>query len=183
MKVFWRIVGGLFGGIILLVLAAAIFSSEGVVTNPSSTASSSGPQGQAPEFSASTFSGEQIELAKLYEDRPVILDFWATWCPNCQRDMPVLSRLQEKYKDEVTVLGVNLREGSQDVEDFHRERNLSFDSVLDESGSISSQYGIAYTNTHVLINTNGEIIDVVTGDIGEGSFISLIEAETPSADQ
>lgn len=173
MNLFWRVVGGLFGGIILILIAAAIFSGEAITTNPSNTAGSSGPGGPAPAFTGQTFEGEQISLEELYNEKPVILDFWATWCPNCRRDMPILSDLQEKYIDDVTVLGVNLRESSGEVSSFHSERGLSFTSILD-SGSIARQYGVTYTNTHVLIGTDGEIIDVITGDISERHFTQLL---------
>lgn len=174
MKMFWKITGGLFAAIFVLLIFSAIVAEESAfTTNPAQAGGSSGPQGPAPTFVAETVSGETINLTSLHQEKPVILDFWATWCPNCRRDMPVLNELANKYQDQVTVLGVNLQEDESSIRDFNSEFGIDFDSVLD-AGEIARSYGVAYTNTHVLIDTDGNIVNIVTGDITEAQVIALI---------
>ena len=62
----------------------------------------------APDFTLKDLNNGTITLSSYQGDKPVVLDFFATWCPNCQRDMPILSSLYDKYKDEVEVIGVNM---------------------------------------------------------------------------
>ncbi len=182
MKRVAQVFGGLFGAFFLLILFSAIFAGNSeFLTNPATAGSSTGPQGQAPAFTAEAVNGETLSLVDLHSEKPVILDFWATWCPNCRRDMPRLSALAEKYADDVTVLGVNLQEDEDSVKEFNREFGTTFNSVVDE-GAIARSYGIAYTNTHVLIDTEGNIFDVISGDISESQVVALIEASQDSAE-
>ncbi len=178
MKIFKYISIGLFGGIFVLLIISAIVADESAFgINPSSASSSAGPQGHAPSFNGETVSGQEISLASLYNEKPVILDFWATWCPNCRRDMPKLSKLASKYKDDITVLGVNLQEDNGSINEFNNKFGIGFDSIID-AGNIARSYGVAYTNTHVLIDSSGNIVDIISGDIAEANFTRLIASST-----
>src|SRR3989344_9646414 len=61
----------------------------------------------APDFTLQRLGGGTITLAEFRGVKPVVLDFWASWCPNCQRDMPKLNEMYEKYKDDIEVIGIN----------------------------------------------------------------------------
>ncbi|MBI2607860.1 MAG: TlpA family protein disulfide reductase [Candidatus Doudnabacteria bacterium] len=126
------------------------------------------------DFTLTSLDGADIALAGYRGQKPVILDFWATWCPNCRRDMPVLNRLYQKYKEDVEVIAVNLRENERTVRRFVEEEGFTFPVVLDPRGKVSREFGIQYTNTHVFINKNGRILKVLPGDIAESDFLSLI---------
>ena len=89
--------------------------------------------------------------------------------------MPKLNKFYEKYKDNVEVLGVNLQESEKTVEEFISSRGITFPIVLDPRGQVSRTFGIRYTNTHVLINKEGRIVRVVSGDIKESDVLSLFE--------
>jgi len=134
----------------------------------------SGHLALAPDFTLEKLDGGKITLSDYRGDKPVILDFWTTWCPNCQRDMPVVSRLYEKYRNQVEIIGVNMRESSRVAQGFVSSRNILFPIVMD-SGRVANQYGIRYTNTHVLIDKNGSIVQTVPGDLRESHVLSLIQ--------
>ena len=131
---------------------------------------------KAPDFTLETIDGEKITLSDYQGARPVVLDFFATWCPNCQRDMPRLSGLYEKYKDDVEVIGVNLQESPAKVRSFRDSRNIAFPIVLDPAQQATRKYGVRYTNFHVLIDTEGKIVGTVPGDISESHILSLINS-------
>lgn len=128
----------------------------------------------APAFSLEDLSGTTISLADYQGVKPVILDFWATWCPNCQRDMPRLNVYYEKYKDKVEVIGINLQENKSLVAKFVEQKGLTFPIVLDPASIASRSYGVRYTNYHVLIDINGNIVTTVPGDIRESDIQALI---------
>jgi peroxiredoxin len=128
----------------------------------------------APNFSVTSLSGTPIALADFKGEKPVILDFFATWCPNCRRDMPKLSTWYEQYKDQVEVIGVNLQERDAVVRRYIEEAGISFPIVLDPRAETARAYGVQYTNYHVLIDREGNIAGFVPGDISEAHILSLI---------
>lgn len=129
----------------------------------------------APDFSLARLGGGTISVAEFRGKKPVIVDFWASWCPNCRRDMPNLNRYYEKYKDQVEVIGVNLQEAEPTVKDFIASRGISFPIALDPTGHASQIYGIQYTNTHFLIDKEGSLVRQIPGDIRESDIQSLIQ--------
>ena len=144
------------------------------IRNQASIGSSAGSQ-LAPDFALTKLGGGTISLAEFRGKKPVVVDFWASWCPNCRRDMPNLNRFYEKYKDEVEVIGVNLQENDSTVRDFVASRGISFPIALDPRGQASNAFGIQYTNTHLLIDINGNLVRAIPGDIRESDIASLIE--------
>lgn len=131
---------------------------------------------QANDFSLSQLGGGTITLSQYQGEKAVILDFFATWCPNCRRDMPKLSKWYEKYKDQVEVIGINLRENEEKIKDFIDSRSISFPIALDPHGRTSQAYGIRYTNTHILISKEGNVVREIPGDIKESDIVSLIQS-------
>lgn len=132
---------------------------------------------QAPEFNLERLDGGKITLSDYKGEMPVILDFWASWCPNCRRDMPRLSRFYETYKNDVEVIGINLQENRKTAGDYISSASISFPIALDPFGATSRNYGVRFTNTHILIDSNGDIFRSVPGDISEAQILELIEHE------
>ena len=120
------------------------------------------------------FGGGTIDLKDYIGKKPVVLDFWASWCPNCQRSMPVLNQLYLKYKDKVEVIGINIQEPENLIKKFVESYKINFPIVFDFDGEISREYGINYTNVHVLVGIDGKVIKVIPGDIAEADIKSLL---------
>lgn len=173
----------LIGGAILIAIGLLVsvkIYSGGVNRGASSygnsyQASIGGGSQSAPNLSLQKLGGGTISLAEFRGKKPVIVDFWASWCPNCRRDMPNLNRYYEKYKDKVEVIGVNLQENESTVQDFISSRGISFPIALDPSGLASNSFGIQYTNTHIIIGKDGNIIRNIPGDIQESDIASLVQ--------
>ena len=170
----------LIGGVVIVVAGLLIWGLSNNGASPSGTASvqdsvSTGSNDHpAPDFTLQKLGGGTISLAEFRGKKPVVVDFWASWCPNCRRDMPNLNRFYEKYKDKVEVIGVNLQEKESTVQNFISSRGISFPIAFDPSGSASRAFGIQYTNTHVLIDMNGNLVRTIPGDIRESDIESLI---------
>lgn len=173
----------LAGGAILLVVGLLIFAK--IYTGHSVSGSNPYPQGSAsvvgvfpknlaPDFTLQKLGGSTLTLSEWRGKKPVVVDFWASWCPNCRRDMPNLNLYYEKYKDRVEVVGVNLQENEGTVQDFISSRGITFPIAFDPSGQASSAFGIQYTNTHFLIDKDGNLERTIPGDIREEDIISLI---------
>jgi len=121
---------------------------------------------QAPSFSVKTLDGKPLRSVELRK-RPMILDFWATWCGPCRASMPHLSTMQARYeKQGLTVIGMSVDEsGVQNVRRFANQLGVKFtlamanDEILDAYGPIRS------IPTTFFINRKGDIVRRVVGYI------------------
>lgn len=123
----------------------------------------------APNFSLPLLGGGVVSLADFHGKKPVILAFWTTWCPNCRHNMPQMNVYYKKYKDKVALVGINMQEDTKTVADFVAADKIIFPVALD-SGSAAQAYGAQYTNTHILVDKDGNIIKTLVGDIKEEDF-------------
>ena len=165
--------------IVLTLMGIAIYATQGG-NKPSDTKTSSVSSGEsakqvAPDFSLEKLGGGTISLAEYKGRKGVVLDFFATWCPNCRRDMPKLSGFYEKYKDQIVVIGVNLHEDKSVVGKFIEKNDITFPIALDPSGGVARSYGARYTNFHVLIDKEGNAIKAIPGDISESDIHLLLK--------
>ena len=165
------IVGGLYRG-------STAYTNSSLIHNGASADRALATNDAAPDFTLQKLNGGTISLSEFRGKKPVVVDFWASWCPNCRRDMPNLNRFYEKYKDKVEVIGVNLQERESVVEDFIKSRQIAFPIAFDPGGYASSAFGIRYTNTHILIDKDGNLLRTIPGDISETDIASLIDAGT-----
>lgn len=169
----------LIGGIILAaggLAAFGIFSGRdsATVAHPViQNISSKTANASAPDLTLQKLDGGTLSLSEFKGKKAVVLDFWASWCPNCRRDMPNLSRFYQAHKDAVEVIGVNLQESAATVRDFIASRSISFPIALDPYGRASGAFGIRYTNTHILIDKAGNLVRAIPGDIQESDIVSL----------
>lgn len=131
-----------------------------------------------PDFNLQGLDGNTIALSQYIGQKPIILDFWASWCHNCQRDMPKMQEFYQEYGGQFEIIAINLSENKKIAQDFIDKHNLTYPIALDESGQVGAQYGILYTNTHILINKDGTAADVVVGDINKNHIDSLLKGET-----
>lgn len=165
-------------GLIMIGLSAktktSLTSSENIVPQTNLKGDISN-QAQLSDFSLEKLGGGTITLSEFRDKKPVVVNFWASWCPNCQRDMPKLNGYYEKYKNDVEVIGVDIQESQSVVQDFVDSHKIMFPIALDKDGRVSEEFDIQYTNMHLLVNKEGIITRVVTGDIKESDIKSLIQ--------
>jgi peroxiredoxin len=126
----------------------------------------------APDFSLETSQGEKIELSAL-RGKPLILNFWASWCPPCRAEMPALQALHERYGSEFVLLGINAstQDSLPKAYQLIAELNLTFPILLDSSGTAVSAYRVFSLPTTFFIDRQGIIREVVVG--GPLSEVSL----------
>ncbi len=109
--------------------------------------------GAAPPLSGMSVNGEQIDLSALRGD-PVLVHFWATWCPTCKLEEGSIDRLSEDYQ----VVTVAMQSGNdRDVATYLRERSLGFDAVGDPFGEIASAWGVPAVPASFIVDADGEI--------------------------
>jgi len=104
---------------------------------------------KAPDFTL-TDSDRTVSLAQL-RGRPVLLNFWATWCPPCIEEMPSLVQLQKKVGDKVTILAVSEDADEKAYKQFIRDHNIALLTVRDPKNSANVLYGtFKFPETYVI---------------------------------
>lgn len=107
-----------------------------------------------------TVDGETVTLAKLSEEKPVLLYFWASWCGVCRFTTPDVARL---HQEGVNVMTIALRSGSEaDVSRWLTRKNVTFPVINDASGEISRRWEISVTPTLVIVS-KGEVVFTTSG--------------------
>lgn len=107
-----------------------------------------------------TVDGETVTLAKLSEEKPVLLYFWASWCGVCRFTTPDVARL---HQEGVNVMTIALRSGSEaDVSRWLTRKNVTFPVINDASGEISRRWEISVTPTLVIVS-KGEVVSTTSG--------------------
>ena len=118
----------------------------------------------APEFVHKDNKGNEHKLTD-YAGSGLVVNFWATWCPPCVKEMPSLQRLAEQVSAAgIKVLGINMGEDAETTIEFAKKYEVSFPLLLDESMSSSSSWLIKGLPTTYLINSSGEVVATVIGE-------------------
>lgn len=134
---------------------------------------------KAPNFSLQDMDGNSYKLSD-YEGEGVFLNFWGTWCAPCVKEMPAMDRQFEVYKDQgVNVLAVNIAQSDFEVQSFVDRFGLSFPVAIDNSKSVMTAYNIRPLPTTVLVNPEGRIQRIVTGEMTEEDIKGFMEEIRP----
>ncbi|MDP2719755.1 MAG: TlpA disulfide reductase family protein [Dehalococcoidia bacterium] len=146
-------------GILTAVLAALVLFSA---CGPSSGRGSPGGQ-PAPDFTLTTLDGGTVTLSAL-RGQPVLLNFWATWCPPCRQEMPLIQAIFEEKKDsDLHIVAVDIGEDLSTVKKFIEDEKLGFTIALDYRKQVAQTYGIQAIPTSFLIDREGRIIHTKVG--------------------
>jgi thiol-disulfide isomerase/thioredoxin len=121
--------------------------------------------GDAPEdVGFDLLDGRRVELGEL-EGQIVVLDFWASWCVPCRRQMPILEEFHDSLKtpDCLRMIAVNVRESRETAEKFLREFPVGYDVALDPDGIIAENFRVRSLPTLVVLDKKGEVLWVKEG--------------------
>jgi peroxiredoxin len=109
----------------------------------------------APEFTLKDVDGRDFTLASL-RGKPVLLDFWATWCEPCREEMPHIKALYDQFKDKgLMVVCVDTNEPAEKARKYFEDNHYSFISLVEGASNISKQYGAGGIPRVVLIDKDG----------------------------
>ncbi|WP_052137977.1 TlpA family protein disulfide reductase [Heyndrickxia ginsengihumi] len=117
----------------------------------------------APDFSLKNLNNETIHLSD-FKGKKVILNFWATWCPPCKKEMPLLEEVYKKYPSTVKIVSVNI-DPQADVKRYIQNTGITFPVLLDENGDVNEVYNVMTVPTTYLINGQGEIKQIQQGQL------------------
>ena len=117
----------------------------------------------APEFTVALYGGGELSSAAL-RGQVVMLDFWASWCPPCREEAPVLAQVYEEYRGRgVEFVGFNLWDNAGDAELFLQQQGHEYPNGVDEEGKIAISYGVRGIPEKFFLTRDGRIARKFSG--------------------
>lgn len=113
----------------------------------------------APDFQLQDINGQAVSLSA-YRGQPVLVNFWATWCPPCLLEMPTIQARYEMHHPELVVLAVDYGESVEEVTAYANSVGLTFDPLLDSRGEVTQLFQVRGNPTSYFIDQEG-IIQVI----------------------
>lgn len=122
----------------------------------------------APDFTMLDMEGNEVSLASFF-GKPIVLNFWASWCGPCKMEMPDFNEAYAAYKDEIEFLMVNMTDGSRETVEkassFIAESGYTFPVYYDTQYSAAITYSVSSLPTTYFINEEGELVTYAKGAI------------------
>lgn len=160
----------------LCAIALSLLACDPIEQVPAAEVRAAEP---APDFTLETLDGGEMTLSEL-RGKPVLVDFWATWCGPCEETIPVLVEFQRKYGERVGVLGISVDWEREAVAPFAREHRMNY-PVLFGDESLAMQYGAPGFPTLFVVDAQGQIVEAHVGVITlpelEASVAKLLGAD------
>ena len=136
------------------------------------------PLEAALDFTLTDRYGEEQKLSSFF-GKPIIINFWATWCGPCQMELPYFNEANEKYGDQLQFLMLDLADGAYETREgaiaFAENKGYSFPLFFDELGEGAMAYGITAIPLTVVINADGRIVDTHLGTMSSEELQVLID--------
>jgi cytochrome c biogenesis protein CcmG/thiol:disulfide interchange protein DsbE len=169
-----------FGTLILIVFVVAAFaviyygyqllSKETPIQNEGNSASK-----EDMDFTLMNADGKEISLSD-YRGKPVVLNFWASWCPPCKEEMPNFDKLSNQYEatGEVVFLMVNLTDGGRETMEtakaYLADNGFTLNVVFDENTVVANEFGISSIPTTYFIDADGSVQNIIIGALSESNL-------------
>lgn len=180
------------GAILLIIMGSLMISGQMKNVNtsfnaPSINQSSNGTDGDAgqkiipaPDFELTDLAGETVKISD-YKGKVVFLNFWGTWCPPCQAELPHIQKLAEKYQDSdevaiLTIVGYDPREKDEEgIRAYMETHGYTFRAAFDKEGNAGYLYGINSFPTTFMIDKESNVFGYVKGALDEAMMEEIID--------
>lgn len=127
-----------------------------------------------PDVTLTRLDGGNTQLTQL-TGQPMVVNLWATWCPPCRREMPMLEAAQQR-RPGVTFVFVNQRQGRAAIHDYLRDQDLKLDNVLiDTRGSIAQMAGSRALPTTLFYDASGRLVNTHVGMLTSASLAATLQ--------
>lgn len=115
-----------------------------------------------PTRAATSFDGDEVSLTD-YEGTPLVVNFWASWCPPCIAEMPDLETVHQAADGRVEFIGINTQDTPEEAEDLVEETGVTYDLLRDPDGDLFRDFGVFGMPTTFYVDAEGQIVGRHTG--------------------
>ena len=133
---------------------------------------------KASDFTLTDMNGDKVSLSD-YTGKPIVVNFWATWCGPCKMELPAFDELYKKYNGQVEFMMVNLTDGYQEtvegVKSFVSENGYEFPIFFDTELSASTAYNLYSIPRTIFVDKDGNLVNSHTGAMSESTLKQYIE--------
>jgi len=120
--------------------------------------------GDSPDFSSKTLDDADFTLSSL-KGKVILLNFWATWCPYCKREIPDFIQMTKDFKENgLEIVGIAFERDSTGIKEFVKERGINYEIVMGDN-QIAQQYGISGIPATFIIDKNGNLVKKYIGTV------------------
>lgn len=166
--------------IFVLILAAAFLGYQLLTTMyEPETVEQEATATMAADFTVYDSDGNPVTLSS-FRGKPVVMNFWATWCGPCQMEMPYFESLSKEYADQVQFMMVSLTDGQREtveyVKKFLEVNGYNFPAFYDEDMDAATTYSVYSIPLTLLIDAEGALVGSHTGAMDEKTLRNYIEA-------
>jgi peroxiredoxin len=159
-----------FAATLFLLCGAALAGPERVFSGDGTAVAFPGAvSGPAADFTLQGLDGRPVTLGPLLGKKPVLLVFWATWCPECKAAIPEINAMATgPLAEKLQIFGLDFRESGEKVARAVKSRGILYPVLLDERGQAARAYGVVGIPTYILIDRNGNVAwraHLLPGDI------------------
>lgn len=161
-KIYWIGAGGIF----VLAVAAAVLLNKG--SNPKELQ-------PAPDFSVQIIGGKRVSLQN-FRGKPLVVNFWASWCPSCREEMPALANVASRYGNRVRFLGIIFQDTEANAIAFEKQAKIPYKSALDPGGKAAAVYKISGVPETFVIDSKGRLRYSWIGAIDEKRLTDFVES-------
>lgn len=142
---------------VLIAVAPAAFGDEAALTPVEG-------EPMAPDFALQGPQGELYRLADL-RGQPLIVNFWATWCPPCRAEMPAMQRAWEQLQEEgIGVIAINVGEDAETIETFVEQVPVSFPLPMDTDSAVTQRWPLRGLPTTFVVAPDGRLVYKAAGE-------------------
>lgn len=165
-------------GIILALLAVAIgYTIYASVTKDKVDVLQRGMD--APDFEVVDLEGNIHRLSD-YKGQGVVLNFWGTWCEPCKREFPAIERQYKAFEEQgVHVLALNIAQSNLEVKNYVKNMGMTFPVAIDKTKSVMTAYNVTILPATILINSDGKVEQIITGEMSESQIVAHMESIKP----
>jgi len=128
----------------------------------------------APDFRLETLDGQVVTLSD-FQGKPVMLNFWASWCGPCQMEIPYMVTAYTDVDDQFEIVAVNIQESSDDVQEFVDSVGMTFPVLLDSDASVAMGYSIRGIPTSYFLDSDGVVVAIHEGTLSEDQLQSYLD--------
>lgn len=163
--------GGLLAGVLIGALVLVLSANRPAQSSRRLPPTVGNP---VPDFILPLLDGGSQRLSDL-KGKPVVVNFWATWCGPCRAEMPLLDRYAAKYDGKLVVIGVNSEEKESVIRPFQKELGIRFPLVLDQTGSVTILYFVHDFPFTFFVDKDGVLRAQHLGQLDENVLVRYLK--------